>query len=149
MGYRKFATQGVLGGKKVIKFGNFTAFGGLKLSPAFLKHIGIDGLVTVKRRKDLTVQSTPFGWVDQGGTAFIRGAPVAKMETVESLEKTDVGRAIVGGLRKAVEISRAHVEEGVALVNIRGRLKLMPRKAAEMMAVGARKELIVSITPVG
>lgn len=146
MGYRKFATQGVLGGKKTIKYGNFTAFGGLKLYPPLLKYMGLTGLVDFKRRTDVTISYTPFGWVDEGGTVYAKGAPVAKGKTIEELEKTDVGKAIVGGLRKAVAISKAHVEKGVAIVNVRGRLKRMPAKAAEMMRAGKRKGLVRAVT---
>lgn len=145
MGYRKFATQGVLDGKKVIKYGNYTAFGGLKLYPPILHFMGIEGLVNIKRRTDLTVSYSPFGWVDEGGTVFIKGAPVAKGKTIAELEKTKVGKAIVRGLKKAVELSKKHTETGVAIVNIRGRLKRMPLKAAEMMKEGAKKELIRAV----
>lgn len=142
MGYRKFATQGVLGGKKVISFGNYTAFGGLKLYPPLLHFMGLDRLVEVKRRIDLTISYSPFGWVDEGGTVFVKGAPVAKGKTIEELEKTDVGKAIVGGLRKAVSISQACTAKGVAIVSYRGRLKRMPAKAADMMKMGAKAPLI-------
>lgn len=146
MGYRKYATQGVLGGKKVIKFGNFTAFGGLKLYPAILSYIGIEGLANLKRmRPDLTVSWSPFGPAETG-TAFIKGAPVARGKTVAELEATDVGRAIVGGLRKASDMSKAHVEKGVAIVNVRGKLIMMPAKAAAMLKSGRRKELVRAVT---
>jgi hypothetical protein len=146
MGYRKFATQGVLGGKKVIKYGNFTAFGGLKLHPAIMAYAGIAGLVDLKRtRPDLTVSWSPFGPAETG-TGFVKGAPVARGKTIADLEKMDVGKAIVGGLRKAVEISKRHTEKGVALVNIRGKLMLMPAKAAEMLKEGRHKELVRAVT---
>ncbi len=130
-----------------VKYGHFTAMGGLKLSPALMKYLGIEGLINVKRRSDLTVSSSPFGWVDEGGTAFIKGAPVAKHKTEAEISALGpVGKAIIGGLTKAKALSKAHTEKGVAIVNIRGRLKRMPAKAAAMMQAGKRKALVKAVT---
>jgi len=129
------------------KYGHFTAMGGLKLAPAIIKFLGIEGLVDVKRRSDLTVSSSPFGWVDEGGTAFIKGAPVAKHKTEKEIEELGpVGKAITGGLSRAKSISRAHKEHGTAIVNVRGRLKRMPAKAAAMMQAGKQKEAVRAVT---
>jgi hypothetical protein len=130
-----------------VKYGHFTAMGGLKLYPAIMKYLGIEGLIDVKRRTDLTVSYSPFGWVDEGGTAFVKGAPVAKHKTVAEIEALgDVGKAITGGLEKAIKISKAHKETGTAIVNIRGRLKRMPAKAAAMMKVGKKSALVKAVT---
>jgi len=130
-----------------VKYGHFTAMGGLKLAPAIIKFLGIEGLVDVKRRSDLTVSSSPFGWVDEGGTAFIKGAPVAKHKSVKEIEALGpVGKAISDGLGKAIRISKAHKEEGTAIVNVRGRLKRMPAKAAAMMQAGKHKEIVKAVT---
>jgi hypothetical protein len=146
MGYRKFATQGVLGGEKRIKFGNFTAFGGLKLHPAIMKYARLSDLVEAKKKPGLTISWSPFGPYPEG-TAFIKGAPYARGKTVEELEKTDVGKAIVGGLRKGVALSKAHRETGAVIVNVRGKLIVMPTKAAEMLKAGKRKELVRATYP--
>jgi hypothetical protein len=145
MGYRKFATQGVLGGEKVIKYGNFTAFGGLKLHPAIMKYVNLASLVEAKKTPGLTVSWSPFGPYPEG-TAFLKGSPVARGKTVADLEAMDVGKAIVGGLRKGVGISKAHREKGVAIVNVRGRLRVMPAKAAEMLKAGKRAALVRAVT---
>jgi len=130
-----------------VKYGHFTAMGGLKLYPAIMKYLGIEGLIDVKRRTDLTVSYSPFGWVDEGGTAFIKGAPVAKHKTEAEIEALGpVGKAIVGGLARAKALSKKHTEKGVAIVNIRGRLKRMPAKAAAMMKEGKRAALIKAVT---
>jgi len=130
-----------------VKYGHFTKMGGLKLAPAIIKFLGIEGLVDVKRRSDLTVSSSPFGWVDEGGTAFIKGAPVAKHKTLKEIEDLGpVGKAIASGLRTAIGISKRHTEKGTAIVNIRGRLKRMPAKAAAMMQAGKQKEAVRAVT---
>lgn len=125
-----------------VKYGHFTAMKGLKLYPAILKYLGIERLVDVKRSADLTVSYSPFGWVDEGGTAFIKGAPWAKFRKYPDDFTGDIGVAIKTGLEKAIAISKAHTEKGVAVVNIRGRRKRMPAKALAMMKVGKKKELI-------
>jgi hypothetical protein len=146
MGYRKFATQGTMGGEKRIIFGNFTAFGGLKLHPAIMKYVKLTDLVETKKKPGLTVSWSPFGPYPEG-TAFLKGAPYARGLTPEDLKKTDIGRAILGGLEKGVAMSKAHREKGVTLVNIRGKLVLMPTKAAEMLRAGKRKELVRAMYP--
>lgn len=129
-----------------VKYGHFTAFGGLKLYPPLLKYMGIEGLIELKRKKEYTVSYSPFGWVDEGGTAFLKGAPVNKYVPESELASLGaVGRAIEGGLSKAKALSKSHREKGVAIVNIRGRLKRMPAKAARMMEAGKRKELIKGV----
>jgi hypothetical protein len=130
-----------------VKYGHFTAMGGLKLYPAIMKYLGLEGLIEVKRRSDLTVSYSPFGWVDEGGTAFVKGAPVAKHKTVAEIKALGaVGKAITDGLEKAIKVSKAHTEKGTAIVNIRGRLKRMPAKAAEMMKAGKRATLVKAVT---
>jgi len=129
------------------KYGHFTAFGGLKLYPPIMKYMGLEGLVAVKQKKELTVSYSPFGWVDEGGTVFVKGAPVNKYVPEDELDKLGaVGSAIKSGLSKAKALSKSHTEKGVAVVNIRGRLKRMPAKAYYMMAEGRRKGLIKKVT---
>lgn len=125
----------------------FTAMGGLKLYPPLLKFMGIDGLVDIKRRKELSVSFSPFGWVDEGGTVFVKGAPIVKFMTRAEMKAAGGSYAkIEAGLGKAITISKAHTEKGVAIVNIRGRWKRMPAKAAEMMKVGKRAALVKAVT---
>jgi hypothetical protein len=129
-----------------VKYQHVNVTKGLKLYPAIMKHLGIEGLIDVKRRPDLTVSYSPFGWVDEGGTAFIKGAPAAKYKKYPDEFTGALLSAIKGGLEKAIALSRAHTEKGVALVNIRGRIKRMPAKAAAMMQAGRRKELVKAVT---
>jgi hypothetical protein len=97
----------------------------------------------------MTVSYSPFGWVDEGGTMFIKRPPIAKSKTEGELAAgTSSQKAIHSGLQKAKALSRAHKETGVVIVNIRGRLKRMPTKAAEMMKAGARKALVRAVVPV-
>ena len=97
----------------------YTGFGGLKLYPPLLKYMGMEGLVAVKKNAALSVSFSPFGWVDEGGTVFIKGAPLAKMKTESQLAAGDASeKAIASGLGRAKGISRAHTEEGIAIVNI-------------------------------
>lgn len=130
------------------KFGHFTKMGGLKLYPPLLKYMGVDGLADVKRRTDLSVSYSPFGWVDEGGTVVVKGAPYAKGKTIDELAKSDIGQAILGGLKQAIALSRNHTEEGVAIVNIKGRPKRMPLKAASMMREGKKAKKVTSIAQV-
>lgn len=147
MGFRKFATQGVLGGKKTIKYGNFTATWGLKLYPPLLKYIDPAALLRLKQyNMDLTVSYSPFGPVDEGGRAFLKGAPVTKGRTIEELEKLPVGKKIVDGLRRAAEISKKHTEKGVAIVVTPWGAIRMPMKAAMMMREGKRGGMIRAIS---
>lgn len=151
MGYRKFATQGVLGGEKVIKYGNYTAFGGLKLYPALLRFMTLKSLVEFKRAKDVTISWSPFGRVEYGGTAFAKGAPVTKGKTIEEIRALGpIGEAIVGGLRKAVEVSKRFAGvKGVALVHHRTKgLLLMPMKAAMQLKEQHPELVIAGPTPV-
>jgi hypothetical protein len=131
-----------------VKYQHVSAMGGLKLYPAILKWLGIEGLVDIKRRKDLTISYSPFGWVDEGGTAFVKGAPAAKFVKYPDEFTGPLLTAIKGGLEKAKSMSIAHTEKGVVIVNIRGRRKKMPAKAAAMMQAGRRKELVKAVTPV-
>ena len=118
-----------------------TGFGGLKLYPPLLKWLSVEGLVAVKRRKDLTVSYSPFGWVDEGGTVFIKGAPELKYLTEDEIRRIPKGYS--RGLDTCKSLTRRHKEKGVVIVNINGRFKRMPRKAYEMMREGRRRHLIV------
>ena len=101
------------------RYGHFTKMGGLKLYPPILKYMGLDGLVEVKQRKNLTVSYSPFGWVDEGGTVFVKGAPVNKGVPYAELTKLgDVGTAIKDGLDKCIAMTKRHREEGLSLIHI-------------------------------
>jgi hypothetical protein len=130
------------------KYGqSWTAFGGLKLSPPIIRYISLPSLVEAKRTPGITVSWSPFGWVDEGGTAFVKGAPPIRGKGRDEIAAMgDMGKAIDRGLGKAIELSKAHREKGVALVTIRKRVKRMPAKAAAMMQAGRRKELVTLVT---
>jgi hypothetical protein len=130
------------------KYGSsYTAFGGLKLSPPIVRYISLSSLVEAKRTPGITVSWSPFGWVDEGGTAFLKGAPPIRglgRDEIKALGK--MGDAIDTGLGKAIDLSKKHTEKGVALVTIRKRVKRMPAKAAAMMQAGRRKALVTAVT---
>jgi len=121
---------------------------GLKLHPPLLRFMGLRGLMEVAQSREYSVTYSPFGWVDEGGTMAIKGAPISKGMTEDGLSKgTPSQKAIAAGLGKAKKLSKEHTEEGVVIVNIRGRLKRMPTKAAEMMKEGERAALIKAVIP--
>jgi hypothetical protein len=129
-----------------VKFEHVNVTRGLKLYPAILKWLTIDGLMDVKRRKDLTISYSPFGLVKEGGTAFIKGAPAAKYKKYPDEFKGALLEAIKGGLEKAKSLSMKHTEKGVAVVLYRGKLKRMPKKAYEMAKEGKHKEEVVLVS---
>jgi hypothetical protein len=129
-----------------VKFEHVNVTRGLKLYPAILKWLTIDGLMDVKRRKDLTVSYSPFGLVKEGGTAFIKGAPAAKYKKYPDEFKGALLEAIKGGLEKAKALSVKHTEKGVATVLYRGKLKRMPKKAYEMAKEGKHKEEVILVS---
>jgi len=121
---------------------------GLKLHPPLLRFMGLRGLMEVAQSREYSVTYSPFGWVDEGGTMAIKTAPISKGLTEDGLARgTPSQRAIHGGLQRAKGISRKHTEEGVVIVNVRGRLKRMPTKSAEMMKEGERAGLIKAVIP--
>ncbi|RLE46278.1 MAG: hypothetical protein DRJ31_10195, partial [Candidatus Methanomethylicota archaeon] len=85
---------------------------GLKLYPAIMKFVDVSSLLQAKQTPGITVSYSPFGWVDQGGTAFLKGAPATRGGTEKEMEaasRTDaLFDAVLGGLRRAKEISRRH-----------------------------------------
>jgi len=121
---------------------------GLKLHPPLLRFMGLRGLLEVAQSREYSVTYSPFGWVDEGGTMAIKVAPISKGMSEEGLARgTPSQKAIASGLGKAKALSRKHTEEGVVIVNVRGRLKRMPTKSAEMMKEGERAELIRAVIP--
>jgi hypothetical protein len=117
-----------------------TAFGGLKLYPAL--RFKLKDLVDLKRDEaaKITVSWSPFGWVDDGGSAFLKGAPIVRgMTESEMAASADPGiKGIHSGLQKAKAISTRHTETGVSLLRFPTGMKRVPRKAAAMAAEGKK-----------
>lgn len=87
---------------------------------------------------------TPFGERPQrvGG----RAVPWKGVKGIDKLR--EINADVARGLEKAIELSRRHNEKGVALiVDEYGRMKLVPRKVAEMMRDAGKAIKIVSVSP--
>mgnify|MGYP000350733039 CR=1 FL=1 len=125
------------------KYAGMRITGGLKIYPPLLR-LGaglIRGLMEIQQDPNLRVSYTPFGWVDEGGTMYIAGAPVWKGDRGKTPDYYATNYGI--GLPRAVEISRRfRGVKGVTVVMVDGRPKRMPRKAALQMAAGKKKERI-------
>jgi hypothetical protein len=127
-----------------------TAFGGLKLYPAL--RFKLKDLVDLKRDESakITVSWSPFGWVDDGGSAFLKGAPIVRgMTEDEMAASTDLGiQGIYKGLQRAKDITTRHRETGVSLLRYPAGMKRVPTKAAAMAAEGKKAKegkLVVSL----
>ena len=133
------------------KFEGMRVTGGLKIYPPLLR-LGsglIRGLMEIRQDRNYRVSYTPFGWVDEGGTIYIAGAPVWKGDKAPGTEgRYHAEKYGLTGLPHAVAMSKRHREKGTTVVFIDGRAKRMPMKAAAMMAEGKKKERVKFPSPV-
>jgi len=119
----------------------------VKLYPPLLSKISIIALHKASKSPEMTISYSPFGLVEEEGTVYTKDPPIVKglkgLHEKSDTELTESQRKIKAGLNKAITMSKAHKELGVAIVNIGGTLKRMPRKSAEMLMAGRRKALVV------
>jgi hypothetical protein len=119
----------------------------VKLYPPILSKMSIIALHKAAKSSEMTISYSPFGLVEEEGTVYTKAPPIVKglkgLHLKSDAELKENQRRVKAGLLRAIDMSKAHRELGVAIVNIGGTLKKMPSKAAEMLMAGRRKALVV------
>ena len=111
----------------------------MKLYPPLLRETGIEGLVRLARKPDITVSFSPFG--REPGTVYTKAPPIMKGlkgRTLEDMARISAPHAaIVSGLRKAISVSKGKAGVfGTARVMYDGEEIRMPMKSAVQLCEG-------------